>query len=279
MTDTSLTRSTACNLILLATLPTGDLLATAFALDDRPMPARDAHHQAAMIQRELAVVSMFRRYVATADQRADHVIPDLQYQLLGISLERLIAPPGHVIAALRTYLIDPALDLTPELSAAAQMQATNGLPAEVPPIGRIMTKARTALAGQDSPILDPLAMKALLMAQACLRAMLPVEHRRPILMMRTAPSDPLPLRVAQELANQVLLSGLPISEKDRQEVEDLTCIAEELLAAAGLAGLSLQLRELRAHFATTHPAATTPLPDPLVPPIVAGGLVHAAADR
>ena len=278
MTDTSLTRSTACNLILLATLPTGDLLATAFALDDRPMPARDAHHQAAMVQRELAVVSMFRRYIATADQRADHVIPDLQYQLLGISLERLIAPPGHVIAALRSYLIDPALDLTPELSAAAQMQANNGLPMEVPPIGRIMTKGRTAIAGEDNPILDPLAMKALLMAQACLRAMLPVQHRRPILMMRTAPSDPLPLRVAQELANQVLLSGLPICEQDRRDIEDLSCIAEELLAAAGLNGLGQQLRELRAHFATTHPAAPL-LPDPLVPPNLAGGPAYAAAER
>lgn len=279
MTDTSLTRSTACNLILLATLPTGDLLATAFDLEDRTLPARDAHQKAAMVQRELIVVSIFRRYIATADRRADHILPEQQYTLLGASLERLVAPPGQVLAALRTHLVDPALDLTPELTAAAHMQASNGLPPDVPPLGRIMTKARTAIAGEDMPILDPLAMKSLLMAQACLRAMLPVAHRRPDLVMRTAPADPLPLRLAQELANAVLLSGLPAGEKERQDIENLTCIAEELLSAAGLSNLARQLADFRAHFALAPAAAGTALPDPAVPALIAGGRAHAAADR
>lgn len=279
MTDTSLTRSTACNLILLAILPTGDFLATAFALDDRTLPGRDAHQQAAIVQRELVVVSIFRRYIATADRRADHIRPDLQYQLLGLSLERMIAPPGRVLAALRGYLVDADHDLTPELAAAAQMQAGNALPGDVPPLGRIMTKARTAIAGDDTPILDPLAMKALLMAQACLRAVLPVEHRKPELLMRTAPSDPLPLRVAQELANKVLLSGRPIDEDDGQRVLDLSAIAEELLAVAGLKGLAQQMRALRAHCAATSPASRTLMPDAALPVVSEGGRAHAAADR
>jgi hypothetical protein len=89
--------------------------------------------------------------------------------------------------------------------------------------------------------------------------------------MRPAPSDPLPLRLAQELANKLLLSTLPANEADAQRILDLSSIAEELLMVAGLKGLAQQMRDLRAHHDAKSAVSRTIISD--------GGCPHAAADR
>lgn len=246
MTDTSLTRSTASNLILLANLPAGELLATALALEDRSLPTSDAVARAASIQVELAVVSLFRGYVARCDTRAAHICRERHHELLGISLERLIGPPGSTLETLRAvFLVNPALDLGPELDTAAQMQANNCLPAEVPPLGSILTKPRTNIGGDEVPVTDPLTMKAVLIAQACMRAMLPPYARKPSLMMRTRPADPLPLRLAQQLANHLLQTPDEPTPRERVELEGHAVLAEALLEAADLSALAGTLREFR----------------------------------
>ena len=116
MTDTSLTRSTACDLIMLATLPTEEFLATAFSLEDRPIPYADPDRRASTIQLDLTVVSLLRGYIRDADPRCAMIATDARERLLALALDRLVGPPGSVLSLLRTeYLIDAACDLTPEM--------------------------------------------------------------------------------------------------------------------------------------------------------------------
>jgi hypothetical protein len=210
MTDTTYDRSLACNLVILAHLPTEDLVAAVFALEDRHLPAAGPARSGAAIQRDLVVLSLFRGYLLSGQARGDAIRADVREAFLATPLERFVGPPGEAIRTLRSeFLVDPDLDLAPDLARAAALQAVNSLPAEVPPLGRIITKAQTLMAPDDQPLVAPPAMKTILMAQACLRAMLDMRDRRPSLLMRTAPSDPAPLRNAQILANAILASRAP----------------------------------------------------------------------
>ena len=283
MKDTSLTRSASCNLILLAALPTEDLLATAYELDDPALPFRDAKRQAASIQAELIVVSLFKQYVENQWPRAATVAPERQLQLLGIPIERLVGPPGAATATFRaTFLADPQLDLAREFTIAHDMQTHNAVPADVPPIGRLLTKAQTGIGGPDTPLVAPQAMKALLMAQACLRAMLPPDARRPELLMRTNPSDAKPLRLAQEIANRILLSPEPHAVQELSLIHGLSDLAEQHLILAGFPGFAAAFSELREHVVmTSRPGRPNgPMGSALAPePVMGGEAAHARPDR
>lgn len=249
MTDTSMTRSTACNLIILASLPTEEFLAVAHALEDRPVPYADSNRRAATIQLDLTVISILRSYVETDDPRESLISPGARPKLLGLPLERLVGPPGSALSHLRTeYLADPTADLSREWAAAKALQSANSLPADVPPLGHIMTKSQTSIGQREAALVQPPAMKALLLAQACLRAMLSPADRRAHLYMRSAPSDPQPLRAAQEIGNRILVSGAPHTEEQRTAVETLTLAAEGLLTSTGFSKLAEQVGEFRQIF-------------------------------
>jgi len=249
MTETSLTRSTACDLVILANLPTEELLALAFSLEDQPAPYAACDRRAATIQLDLTIVSILRSYVVDGDPRASLIDPRARAKLLTLILGRLIGPPGSAISTLRTdFLADPATDLSGEWARAKALQSANSLPADVPPLGHILTRSQTSIGLADAPIVQPPAMKALLLAQACLRAMLAPADRRPTLGMRGAPSDPQPLRSAQELGNRILASSAPHSEADIASVETLALAAEGLLRSVGFATLADQLATFRRAF-------------------------------
>lgn len=244
MTDTTLTRSIACNLVILAHLPTEDLVAAVFALEDRPLPCAPSAGRGIAIQRELAVLALFRGYIASGLARGTAIREEAREKLLTTPLERFVAPPGEAIRLLRTeYLVDPDFDLGPELAKAAALQAANGLPTDVPPLGRILTRAQTHMAPDEQPLVAPPAMKAILMAQACLRAMLDVPDRKPGLLMRTAQSDPAPLRDVQTVANAILASNQPHTPAETAAIAILCETARAHLDALGFPAFAAHMRE------------------------------------
>ena len=87
-------------------------------------------------------------------------------------------------------------------------------------------------------------MNAILVAQACLRAMLPPRERKAALHMRSTAADPQPLRRAQEVGNRILVSPEAHTPIDVDNIIALSRAAEDLLFASGFVAFAQTLQEL-----------------------------------
>lgn len=249
-------RSIRSDLVMLARLPVGRLLEIAYSLQGKALPAGSIHEIAADIQRELCVVWLLQQVIAS-DAPRKSLIAEVQHEnFTSLSLHRLIGPARHVDAFLRArFLQDPEADLEPEYRAAHELQFHNALPPDVPTIGDILISPRIADGPGGFLPLPRKEIKAVLITQAALRSMLPLQERRESLKMRAVSGAPSDLVKAQTIANRLLESKDEADEYAYAQIDALCSLAETQLAAVELFALAGQVRSIRRAFRKAISAA------------------------
>lgn len=219
-----------------ARVPFGVILREMIALETRgterlPIAALS---RATDIQKELIVIDLIRRDVEAGGPYREIIEPAKLGNLATLNAWLLIAPPGQALEAFRDrFLKRRDLDLSPLLHRAGQLQATNHVPASVPPMGAIYTSAQTGLGRDGGAIVDHFALNAALLVQSACRALAEPSERGGLSIAKVYDSDPVPLRKAQELANRLLVERRLRSPNEAADIHDLMQIAVGWLLEAG----------------------------------------------
>lgn len=245
MTPVTVTVSPIPNFRMLSTMPLGTLLHHIVEQDAPGTVPLRAIEDAAAIQRQLIVISAFKRDLRTNGPLAAKLSSRGKTMLPSETVSTFLGPVDRVLAAFaKAYLRDTHFDFSQLLTLAMVQQNANTVPDDVPTIGIVLSSPSAALGADGRALFDRDIVRAALIVSACLQALIPGEPRplglearpdmdtiyqpRNIGRGKAPPSFDLgfAVRSAQQIANSVLTGRQPLDHGTRTSLIGYLQLAE-----------------------------------------------------